>query len=164
MSGQQEQANVYRKEGYRLENRMKDWIERLCLGKLIIQLGETKSGIQDMHNTMESTWIKRWGLKKSVMLERFLRSFRILTISITNFYRKIKWNFKVSIMGMEHYERNCITKFIFKFILIWMQNKQTNKQKTLKTKNAVWMKSHFGKGLFFQKITELSRKSCVLMG
>ena len=29
MSGQQEQANVYRKEGYRLENRMKDWIERL---------------------------------------------------------------------------------------------------------------------------------------
>ena len=102
MSGQQEQANVYRKEGYRLENRMKDWIERLCLGKLIIQLGETKSGIQDMHNTMESTWIKRWGLKKSVMLERFLRSFGILTILILNFYRKIKWNFKVSIMGMAH--------------------------------------------------------------
>ena len=158
MSGQQEQANVYRKEGYRLENRMKDWIERLCLGKLIIQLGDTKSSIQDKHNTMESIWIKRWGLKKSVMLERFLRSFRILTILIMNFYRKIKWNFKVSIMGMEHYERNCITKFIFKFILIWMQ-----KQK-LKTKYTVWMKTHFGKGLFFQKITELSRKSYVLMG
>ena len=128
MSGQQEQANVYRKEGYRLENRMKDWIERLCLGKPMIELGETKSGIQDKHNTMESIWIKRWGLKKSVMLERLLRSFRILTILITNFCRKIKWNFKVSIMGMEHYERNCITKFIFKFILIWMQNKQTNKK------------------------------------
>ena len=105
---------------------MGNWIERLCMGRPIIQLGETKSGIQDKHNTMESIWIKRWGLKKSVMLERLLRSFRILTILITNFCRKIKWNFKVSIMGMEHYERNCITKFIFKFILIWMQKKKKN--------------------------------------
>ena len=56
----------------------------------MIELGETKSGIQDKHNTMESIWIKRWGLKKSVMLERLLRSFRILTILITNFCRKIK--------------------------------------------------------------------------
>ena len=33
-----------------------------------------------------------------------------------------------------------------------------------KTKYTVWMNSHFGKGLFFQKITVLSRKSSVLMG
>ena len=140
---------------------MGDWIERLCLGKPKIQLGYTKSGIQDKHNIMESLWIKRWSLNKSVMLKRFLRSFRILTIFIMNFYRKIKWNFKVSIMGIEHYERNCITKFIFKFTLIWMQRK---KKKNLKTKYSVWMKSHFGKGLFFQRITVLSRKSNVLIG
>ena len=35
------------------------------------------------------------------------------------------------------------------------------KHKT-KTKYRVWMKSHFGKGLFFQKIKVLSRKSSVL--
>ena len=97
MSGQQDQANVYRKEGYRLENRMHfrwgNWIVRLCMGKLIIQVGDTKSGIQDKHNTMEGIWIKRWGLQKSVMLKRFLRSFRILTFLILNFYSKKKVKF-----------------------------------------------------------------------
>ena len=65
-------------------------IERLSKGKPVIQLGDTKTNIQDKHNTVERMCIKRWGFKKSVMLKRFLRSFRILTVLILNFYRKIK--------------------------------------------------------------------------
>ena len=64
-------------------------IERLSKGKPVIQLGDTKTSIQDKHNTVERMCIKRWGLKKPVMLKRFLRSFRTLTILILNFYRKI---------------------------------------------------------------------------
>lgn len=78
-------------ENRRLETdfRWGNWIERLSKGKPVIQPGDTKTSIQDKHDTVESICVKRWGLKKPVMLKRFLRSFRTLAILIMNFYREI---------------------------------------------------------------------------